>query len=268
MEFLSYLINNLFTNRHLISILICFICFAYLVLRRADDRSYNKDAIWMVLLWSAIGAIIIGRLFHTVPHAENYFKSPLSVLHINYGLHLYGGLLGGIIGGLFAIRKSNISIESIMILITPFLFIAISLNRFTCLLDPNKCLGKIAGDPIGILLPGATQTRIPSHLIEGFFLLVLVGFIFLLERRYSQKPYIPFFLGFAGYGLIRSTIDMTRTGWPSLWIGIDTAIGVILFIICIIFIQVYPQIRPTAKSTNNDGNENIRSPKKRRRRRR
>ena len=263
MDVLSYLVNNLFTNRHLISILVCFICFAYLVIRRANNRSHDTDAIWMILLWSAIGAIIIGRLFHIMPHAESYFKSPLNVLHINYGLHLYGGLLGGITGGLFAIRKTTISIESVMILVTPFIFLAISLNRFTCLLDPNKCLGKIAGDPIGILLPGVTQTRIPSHLIEGLLLLTLVGFIFFWERRYSHKPYVPFFLGIAGYGLIRSTIDMTRTGWPSLWIGIDTAIGIILFIVCMIFIQIYPKIWQPAKTASNN---NIRSSKKRRRR--
>ena len=268
MEVLSYLTNNLFTNRHLVSILICFISLAYLVLRRAKDRSYNPDEIWMILLWSAIGAIFGGRLFHILPHADLYIKNPLSIFQINYGLHLYGGLLGGIISGLLASRKTKISIESAMILFTPFIFLSISLNRFACVIDPSKCLGKIAGSPVGILLPGVTQTRIPSHLIEGFFLLVLVSIIFFIERRNPQRPYFPFFVGIAGYGLIRSTIDMTRVGWPSLWIGIDTVIGILLVIISIILIQIYPKIRQPSQTAIDNQNKNIRSSKKRRRGRR
>jgi prolipoprotein diacylglyceryltransferase len=268
MEALGYLTNNLFTNRHLVSILICFICLAYLVLRRAKDQSFDPDEIWMILLWSAIGAILVGRLFHIMPHAENYIKNPLSILHINYGLHLYGGLLGGIIGGFFATRKTKIPLESVMMLFTPFIFLSISLNRFACVVDPSTCLGKIAGPPIGISLAGGTQPRIPSHLIEGFFLLVLVTILFFLERRYSHKPYVLFFIGIAGYGLIRSIIDMTRTGWPSLWIGIDTAIGILLIILSIIFIRIYPHIRQPAQAPNSNRNQNIRSSKKRRGRRR
>lgn len=244
LDLLGLVLSNLLTNRHLIVLLLVFYLAAYLAIRRAEARGERRDPWWGVALWVGVGALLGGRLAHVLPHLDIYLRHPLDLLSLNFGLNFYGGLAGGVLGAAVGLRRAGLSLGRLLVFLAPVLPFALALERFGCLVGPRACLGRMAPPSLGIYLPGEALSRFPSHLYEGLLVLAITALVLLVERRETRLPHRPFFLGLAGYGLIRALVDTTRGGWPGLWMMVDAGLGVALALASLAAIPLLPRLAP------------------------
>ena len=72
----------------------------YLVGRWAPTRGIDPDAVYSIAIFAIIGGIIGARLVHVVDHWDFYQQNPAEVFAIwAGGIGLWGGILGGFLGG-------------------------------------------------------------------------------------------------------------------------------------------------------------------------
>lgn len=72
----------------------------YLVGRWAPMRGIDSDDIYSIAVWAIIGGILGARLVHVVDNWDFYGRNPGQILAIwSGGIGLWGGILGGFIGG-------------------------------------------------------------------------------------------------------------------------------------------------------------------------
>ena len=72
----------------------------FLVGRWAPLKGIDPDDIYSIAIFAIIGGIIGARLVHVVDHWDFYQQNPADVFAIwAGGIGLWGGILGGFIGG-------------------------------------------------------------------------------------------------------------------------------------------------------------------------
>ena len=72
----------------------------YLVGRWAPMRGILPDTIYSMAMWAIIGGVVGARLVHVVDQWDFYRNTPGQIIAIwNGGIGLWGGILGGFVGG-------------------------------------------------------------------------------------------------------------------------------------------------------------------------
>ena len=72
----------------------------YLVGRWAPLKGIDPDAVYSIAIFAIIGGIIGARLVHVIDHWDFYQQNPADILAIwAGGIGLWGGILGGFLGG-------------------------------------------------------------------------------------------------------------------------------------------------------------------------
>ena len=93
-------------------------------------------------IWVLLGVIFGARFLYVgvevagnTPEGQHYKEDPLSIFYIwQGGLVMYGGALGGIIGGWLATRKHGLPVGQVMDLGVPAAFLGLAIGRIGCLL--------------------------------------------------------------------------------------------------------------------------------------
>jgi phosphatidylglycerol---prolipoprotein diacylglyceryl transferase len=169
------------------------LCGSYLALRRAGK--YYGDKVLDFCLWAVIAGIIGSRLWEVVFTWDNYRGDPLNILAIwQGGLSIQGGILGGVLAGIWWTRKEKIPFWTFADLVTPGLLLGQALGRVGCFL---------AGDDFGvpttswlgvIYAPGSpayevfgTTRLVPSELMEGLWDVVIIAILLLIERSEVKR---------------------------------------------------------------------------------
>ncbi len=128
---------------------LAFIICTWLAGRRAEREGVAREHIQDVTIWLFIGGLIGARL--TFLRAEKHM-SVEEMLHEFYkiwdgGIVLYGSVLGGLVGYLFAylliFRKYRLSTLKLADILAPSIAVGLCLGRFGCFLN-GCCYGQVA----------------------------------------------------------------------------------------------------------------------------
>ena len=115
-------------------------------------------------LWAVISGIIGARLFHVVDNWQFYAANPGAILSIwNGGLAVYGGLIGGAIGGALYARRHGIPGWKMADAAAPGMILGQALGRLACI--PN---GDAYGAPANV--PWAFVYTNPKALVPSGYL--------------------------------------------------------------------------------------------------
>ena len=111
-----------------------------LIGRWAPLRGIDPDAIYSIAVWVIIGGIVGARLVHVVDYWAIYQKNPEQILYIwKGGIGLWGGILGGLIGGSAYALIAKHPVGAIADLSAPAVLFAQAIGRVGDIVNGEHC---------------------------------------------------------------------------------------------------------------------------------
>ena len=111
-----------------------------LVGRWAPMKGIDSDAIYSIAIWAIIGGIIGARLVHVIDNWDIYQDDPAQILAVwSGGIGLWGGILGGFIGGAAYAYFAKHPVGVIADLTAPVLPFAQSIGRIGDIINGEHC---------------------------------------------------------------------------------------------------------------------------------
>jgi phosphatidylglycerol:prolipoprotein diacylglycerol transferase len=213
---------------------------AILFVRRAAKRfNIPPVVIENLAFYVMLGVIIGGRLLYVMFHWHQYEHDLFGILRIwEGGMMFYGGLLGGLVGGLLYLKKENIPVLTISDVIAPAIALGEFFTRIGCFLN-GCCFGTPSSLPWAVKFPEecvaggsavADFTLHPTQIYASLFGLAL--FFFLWQRLYKKHQTGEVFALYLIFsGIFRFSIDFIRYYEDSSNFLINQIIAVALVII-------------------------------------
>ena len=113
----------------------------YLVGRWAPMRGVSADDVYSIAVWAIIGGVVGARLVHVVDHwGEFYQHDPTQIIAVwNGGIGLWGGILGGFVGGVAYAARARHPIGVIADITAPALLLAQTIGRLGDIVNGEHC---------------------------------------------------------------------------------------------------------------------------------
>lgn len=178
-----------------------------LAVKEAKRLGLPEDAVFDIVLFSLLGGIVGARLIYILVYdPAYYFANPLEVFRINAGgLSIHGGILGGILLGIWCIKKYKLDLWLTADLLAPALIIGQAIGRIGC---------DVFGLPMNqAYFWGVEVNGILVHPAQAYeFTLDYLLFAWLwLNRnsvRYRGQTFVHYLIGFS---VIRSIVELFRS---------------------------------------------------------
>jgi len=178
----------------------------------------TRDDMSSIAMW-AVGAGVIGaRLYYIVTDKSQPWKEPSRWLKIwEGGLGIPGGLLAGVLVGVWAIKRRGLSVPGVLTAAVPAIPLAQAIGRLGNWWN-QELFGRPTTLPWGLEiddknLPAgyASGTLFhPTFLYEALWNLALCGLLILIERRMKLRPGRLLAVYVAGYFTGRFWIEGLR----------------------------------------------------------
>ena len=112
----------------------------FLVARWAPMRGIDPDTIYAIATWAILGGIIGARLVHVIDKWDFYQNSPGQIIAIwSGGIGVWGGILGGFVGGsLYAVWAKH-PVGAIADLTAPALLFVQTIGRLGDIVNGEHC---------------------------------------------------------------------------------------------------------------------------------
>ena len=184
----------------------------WMLVRRAEKRGLDEDTTSRLVLWMVAGGLAGAHLVAvTLTDPRDVVRDPLVLIRLWEGLSSVGGIVAGILAGLWWMRHSGLRPAEVRAYLDQVAFVF----PFAWILGRAGCA--VAHDHPGILTQGWWAVQYPDGprfdlgLLEFFYALFLAGLFQWLDRRPRQDG---FFLGlfFVLYGPVRFFLDELRIG--------------------------------------------------------
>jgi phosphatidylglycerol:prolipoprotein diacylglycerol transferase len=214
-----------------------------LLLRREAGRSGLDTArITDAALVGVLGGLAGAKLLYVVEH----WAEPLTdTLLSRGGMSWFGGMTGGIIAGLIAVRWQGLPLMRVLSAAAPSLALGQAVGRIGCLLVGDD-YGRPTDLPWGMAFPQGlppTAERVhPTQIYEAAVLFVLTAVLIRLRAR-GLRDRAVFASYLVGAGASRFLIELVRVNVPVLF-GLTTAQ---LFCIAIVGLGVWLMATQGAK---------------------
>ena len=112
----------------------------YLVGRWAPLKGIDPDAVYSIAIFAIIGGIIGARLVHVIDHWDFYQQNPADVFAIwAGGIGLWGGILGGFLGGAAYALIARHPVGVIADLTAPALLFVQTIGRLGDIVNGEHC---------------------------------------------------------------------------------------------------------------------------------
>ncbi len=207
-----------------------------IALRLAERAGMDPALMNRCTVWALGGAIVGARLLFIVTNLDQ-IGNLADVFEIwNGGMVAYGGFLGGFVGMMAFCRLHGLAFLPWADCVAPGLCIGLTVTRIGCFLggcDYGRpwsgpwAVRFPAGSPAfteqtlqGLLPRGATHSLAvhPTQLYESLAGLVLLAIYVAVRRRQASAGHA-FLAVVAGYGILRSAIEILRADLGRGWIG-------------------------------------------------
>jgi phosphatidylglycerol:prolipoprotein diacylglycerol transferase len=199
-----------------VMIALAFVVGTWLGVREARRKGFNPELIYDLLFIVMLSSLAGARLYYVlVSEPLEYLRHPLEILAIwNGGMSLHGGLLGGLLAGLWFTRSRHLPFWRFADTVTPSIMLGQAVGRMACVL--NGCsYGKPTLLPWAITFTNpssAAPHNIPLHPTQFYELstdLTLFGILWLLRRRMGFDGQL-FLLYWMSYGVARLILESFR----------------------------------------------------------
>lgn len=177
-----------------------------LAVREAKRRGYNHNLLMDGILYSIIAGIIGARIVYIIIYNPlYYFTNPSEVFHITEGgLSIHGGILGGLLFGIWFMKRHKMPVWQTLDLVAPSLILAQGISRIGCDVFGGPILNAL---PWGIEKNG--QLLHPAQAYEFSLDYLLFGYLWLRLKKpiYHGQVFLHYLIGFM---VIRGIVEFTR----------------------------------------------------------
>ena len=112
----------------------------FLVGRWATLRNVDPDDIYSIAMWAIIGGIVGARLVHIIDNLDIYMDNPGKILAIwTGGIGLWGGILGGFVGGAGYAALAKYPVGVVADLTAPAMLFVQSIGRLGDIVNGEHC---------------------------------------------------------------------------------------------------------------------------------
>ncbi len=216
--------------------------------RRMEQAGVGtRDDMSSIALW-AVGAGVIGaRLYYIVTDKSQPWKEPSRWLKVwEGGLGIPGGLLAGVLVGVWAIKRRGLSVPGVLTAAAPAIPLAQAIGRLGNWWN-QELFGRPTTLPWGLeiddahLPAGYTSGTLfhPTFLYEALWNLALCGVLILIDRKMKLRPGRLLAVYVAGYFTGRFWIEGLRIdpansggGWRlNQWVSVFVVAAAVLYLI-------------------------------------
>lgn len=174
--------------------------------KEANRLGISEDAIFDVVLYSLLGGIAGARLVYILVYDPSYyFDNPFEIFRINAGgLSIHGGILGGVLFGIWRVRKYQLHLWQTADLLAPALILGQAIGRIGC-----DVFGLPMANPYfwGVEVDGILVH--PAQIYELTLDYILFGWLWIKRNSasYQGQIFVHYLLGFS---VIRSIVELFR----------------------------------------------------------
>lgn len=188
----------------------------FLISREAKRLGIHEETVYDITLYSLLGGVIGARIVYVlVYNPGHYIASPLDIIRINAGgLSIHGGILGGIIMGIWRVRKHQLDLWRLADLFAPALILGQAIGRIGC-----DVFGIPMANPYfwGVAVNGTLVH--PAQIYELILNFTLFAWLWLKRNsaNYKGEVFVHYLIWFS---VIRSIVELFRSnpevlGWLS-----------------------------------------------------
>lgn len=188
--------------------------------RRHARRGGDPDDFSQIAVWGVIAGLIGARAYHVLTDLERFEGRWLDTVKIwEGGLGIPGGLLTGVLVGMWAAHRRGLTTGYALDIVAPAIPVAQAIGRWGNWWN-QELFGGPTDQPWGLEIDPANRpagyedvaTYHPTFLYESLWNLGLAGFIIWLERRTKGRlrPGSMFAVYIAGYGIGRLWVESLR----------------------------------------------------------
>ncbi len=219
-------------------IIICvgFLLALWYVLANCKRFKINVNHMVDVIIIGLICGIIGARLYYVIFYpGDLYIKNPLKILYINQGgIAIYGGIIGGILGGSFVARRKSIDLLSALDITSLGFLIGQGIGRWGNFVNQEAFGTKT---DIFCRMVSENTGGVPVHpcfLYESIW--CILGFLLLhmFSVKYKKYDGQVFFLYLIWYGTERFFVESLRTDSlliPGIGIKVSQVVAVITVLV-------------------------------------
>jgi len=199
-----------------VMIALAFLAGTWLGVREARRKGFNPELIYDLLFIVMLSSLAGARLYYVlVSEPLEYLRHPWEILAVwKGGMSLHGGLLGGLLAGLWFTRSHRLPFWRFADTVTPSIMLGQAVGRMACVL--NGCsYGRPTTLPWAITFTNpnsAAPHNVPLHPTQFYELstdLALFGILWLLRRRMRFDGQL-FLIYWISYGLARLILESFR----------------------------------------------------------
>ncbi|HJA91989.1 MAG TPA: prolipoprotein diacylglyceryl transferase [Candidatus Eisenbergiella merdipullorum] len=173
---------------------------------RARKLKLDAEQVFSLLIWCLVFGALGSKLLYCLTVLDEIVKDPSYLLHsLANGWVVYGGLIGGVLGGWLFCRRKKLNFLSYFDLALPSVALAQGFGRIGCFLA-GCCYGRPTDSPIGITFTDSAYapngvSLIPTQLISsGLDFLHFFVLLFIARHKKAEGQVGGFYLIFYSIG--------------------------------------------------------------------
>lgn len=193
-----------------------------------------------------LSAIIGARIYYCILGFDYYFNNPIEILKTwNGGMSIHGGIIGGLIGGIWYAKRHNLPILKLCDIFAFGLCIGQSIGRWGNFFN-SEAFGLPCNNFLKLYIPIEKRPLAfmqyeyfhPTFLYESLLdLCIFFVLLFIINKKRPISGTI-FFVYLILYSIVRIFIEYIRTDSVlNLWgIPIAQIVSIIIIALCILFL--------------------------------